>query len=188
MLLESHRTTAELTDHLDVVRASPLTEGRLDFLLCRPAEGERVVLREGQLDVTRGLLGDDWDTRPCRLTPDRSPHPDMQLNLVNARFSAFLSEDDVVRAGTGDQLHVDLDLSPDNVPPGTRLQVGDEGVLLEVTAVPHRGCAKFMRRYGEDVMRFVNGPTGRALNLRGVNAKVLWGGTVRVGDRVTRLG
>ena len=187
MLLDAPRTTAELTDHLDVVRASPLVDGRLDFLLCRPSEGEREVLAQARLDEVQGLLGDDWVTRPCRLTPDRSPHPDMQLNLINARFSAFLSSDDLLRAGTGDQLHVDLDLSPDNTPPGTRLRVGDDAVI-EVTAVPHRGCAKFLRRYGEDVMRFVNGPTGRALNLRGVNAKVVTGGVVRVDDPVTRLG
>jgi hypothetical protein len=187
MLLDAHRTMAELVAHLDVVRASPLVEGSLDFLLARPAEAERVVLTEARLDVTQGLEGDDWVTRPCRITPDRSPHPDMQLNIMNARLSAFLSEDAVVRAGTGDQLHVDLDLSPDNTPPGTRLRVGDDAVV-EVTAVPHRGCAKFMRRYGEDVMRFVNGRTGRELNLRGVNAKVVTSGTVRAGDRVTRLG
>lgn len=177
----------ELLAHLDVVRASPLAEGRLDFLLRRPAEGEREVLRAAELDVARGLVGDDWETRPCRLTPDRAPHPDMQLNIVNARFSAFLSDDVLVRAGTGDQLHVDLDLSPDNVPPGTRLSIGDDA-LVEVTAVPHRGCAKFVRRYGSDAMRIVNDPVGRALNLRGVCARVLWGGTVRLGDRVARLG
>jgi hypothetical protein len=187
MLIDAHRTTAELTAHVDEVRASPLVDGRLDFLLCRPSEGEREVLAQARLDETQGLVGDDWVTRPCRLTPDRSPHPDMQLNLVNARFSAFLSADPLVRAGTGDQLHVDLDLSPANVPPGTRLLIGDDAVI-EVTAVPHRGCAKFLRRYGEDVMRFVNGPSGRELNLRGINAKVVTGGDVRIGDRVTRLG
>ena len=187
MLLAGHRTTDELTAHLDVLRASPLVDGRLDLLLRRPAEGERELLTEAHLDEVQGLVGDDWVTRPCRLTPDRSPHPDMQLNLVNARFSAFLSSDPVVRAGTGDQLHVDLHLSPGNVPPGTRLRIGDDA-LVEVTAVPHRGCVKFLRRYGEDVMRFVNGPTGRALNLRGVNARVVTGGVVRVGDTVTRLG
>ncbi|HET6693019.1 MAG TPA: hypothetical protein VFG97_01830 [Pedococcus sp.] len=188
MLLAPPRSMEELLAHLDEVRASPLIDGRLDFLLSRPAEGEREVLTHAELDVSRGLVGDDWETRPCRLTPDKSPHPDMQLNIVNARFSAFLAEDPLLRAGTGDQLHVDLDLSPDNLPPGTRLSIGDDGALVEVTAVPHRGCAKFVRRYGGDAMRIVNDPVGRALNLRGVCARVVWGGTVRLGDRVTRLG
>ena len=86
----------------------------------------------------------------------------------------------------GDQLFVDLDLSPANLPPGTRLAIG--GAVIEVTDQPHTGCAKFVARFGAEAMRFVNGRAGRAMRLRGLNARVVRAGTVRPGDavRVTR--
>ncbi len=183
----AHRSTAELEAHLPLLRRSPSEVGRVDFLLRRPSPGEREVLAEAMLDSRAGLVGDDWLTRGSRRTPDGSAHPEMQLNLINARMSALLSEDPLLRAGTGDQLHLDLDLSGANLPAGSRLQVGDEGAVVEVTAIPHRGCAKFLRRYGEDAMRFVNSRVGRELNLRGANASVVAPGRIRVGDVVRRL-
>jgi len=85
----------------------------------------------------------------------------------------------------GDQLYVDLDLSLDNLPAGTRLQIGD--AVLEVTALPHTGCAKFSARFGSDAARWVNTPSGRELNLRGINARVVTPGQVRRGDAIRKL-
>jgi len=56
-----------------------------------------------------------------------------------------------------------------------------------VTARPHTGCDKFVSRFGRDAMRFVNSPIGRALRLRGLNARVVQGGTVRAGDAVHKV-
>ena len=89
------------------------------------------------------------------------------------------------RALAGDQLHLDLDLSLANLPPGTRLALGS--AVIEVTAKPHLGCAKFVDRFGRDAMRFVNSPVGRELRLRGLNARVVVAGTVRPGDEVRKL-
>lgn len=80
---------------------------------------------------------------------------------------------------------LDLDLSADNLPAGTRLAVGS--AVIEVTAIPHTGCKKFVSRFGMDAMKFVNSPVGRALNLRGINAKVVRSGEIRVGDVVKKL-
>jgi MOSC domain-containing protein YiiM len=80
----------------------------------------------------------------------------------------------------GDQLYVDLDVSYENLPAGTRLSIGS--AVIEVTAEPHTGCGKFARRFGVDALKFVNSKDGRALNLRGVNAKVIVGGIVRLFD------
>src|SRR5690606_22235095 len=85
----------------------------------------------------------------------------------------------------GDQLYVDLDLSDDNLPPGTRLAIGS--AVLEVSPAPHRGCKKFMARFGLDALRFVNSEQGYALHLRGINATVAQSGVVRAGDLVTKL-
>ncbi len=85
----------------------------------------------------------------------------------------------------GDQLYIDLALGPQNLPPGTRLQLGT--AVIEVTDQPHRGCAKFAARFGRDALRFVNSPTGIELSLRGINARVVVEGTVSRGDAVTVL-
>lgn len=181
-----HRTTEELLAGLDDVRAAPTEGGTVELIVRRPAVGEREVLTEGELDLRVGLVGDTWDARASKRTPDGSPHPEMQLNLIGARFSHLISDDLDHRALAGDQLHLDLDMSEANLPPGTRLALGT--ALIEITAEPHRGCAKFAERFGGDAMRLVNSPEGRSLHLRGVNAKVVTPGVVRRGDAVTKLG
>jgi len=179
-----HLTTAALEAGLAHIYQSPPDLGRVDLIVRRPAIGEREVLSAGTLDETVGLLGDTWNCRPSTRTADRSPHPEMQLNIMNSRVVALVAGGADRWPLAGDQLYVDLDISEANLPPGTRLEVG--GAVIEVTAQPHLGCAKFTARFGRDAMRFVNTPEGRALRLRGLNAKVVAGGTVRPGDVVRK--
>jgi hypothetical protein len=180
-----HLGTDELTAALDALRAAPADGGRVELVVRRPATGEREVLREGTLDLVEGLVGDNWSTRGSRQTPDGSAHPDMQLNVIGARLSGLVAVDPDRRALAGDQLHVDLDLSEANLPAGTRLALGT--AVIEVTAQPHTGCAKFVERFGRDAMRFVNSPVGRELRLRGLNARVVVPGTVRPGDEIWKV-
>lgn len=173
-----HRTTAQLEAALDEIRQAPKQQGVVELIVRRPAENEREVLDEGVLDLDEGLVGDSWRNSPKR-------KPEMQLNLMNARVIALLADVPEQKAMAGDQFYIDLDLSLENLPPGTRLSIGTG--VIEVTAVPHRGCAKFRKRYGQDAERFVNSTIGKQLNLRGINAKIIQGGVVRTGDAVTRL-
>lgn len=170
---------------IDAVRASPSEIGRLELVVRRPAVGERETLAEGVLDINEGLVGDSWRLRPSTRTPDRSPHPEMQLNLMNSRAAALLCGDKDLWPLAGDQLFVDFDLSVSALVPGTRLRIGV--AVIEVTAQPHRGCGKFADRFGRDALRLVNSTDGRALNLRGINAKVVTGGVIRPGDPIERL-
>lgn len=176
----AHRNAAELELALPEVRASPADDGRVELIVRRPAVDEREVLEVAVLDVGQGVTGDSWISRSSRRTPDGAPHPDMQLNIMNARVAALVAVDLERRALAGDQLYIDLDLSPGNLPPGTRLALGS--AVIEITDQPHRGCAKFAARFGQEALRFVNSAAGRELNLRGVNAKVVVGGEVRRGD------
>lgn len=177
-----HRTAEELEAGLGHVRMSPAHSGTVELIACRPAEGEREILDVAQLDRRLGLVGDNWSMRGSIRTPDGSPDPDAQLNLMNARAAALIAGPRQRWALAGDQLYVDLDLSEVSLPAGTRLEVG--GAVIEVTSKPHRGCAKFARRFGADALRFVNSEVGVALNLRGRNARVVAPGTVRRGDPV----
>lgn len=165
--------------------ASPKDDGVLDLIVCRPAIGQREVLATGILDTREGLVGDNWATRGSSKTPDKTSHPEMQVNVMNSRVIQLIAQDRERWQLAGDQLFIDLDLSDGNLPPGTRLSIGS--AIIEVTPMPHTGCAKFVERFGVDAMKFVNSPVGRELCLRGINARVMRNGVVRVGDRARKL-
>ncbi len=170
---------------LDEILRSPTSEGTVELIVRRPAVDEREVLAEGVLDVEEGLVGDAWRTRGSSSTEDGSAHPERQLTLMNSRVIALLAGDRERWALAGDQLYVDLDLGPANLPPGTRLEVGS--AVIEVTEELHTGCAKFTERFGSAAIRFVNSRDGRAHRLRGMYARVVEPGTVRPGDPIRKL-
>ncbi len=174
----THHTRVELEAGLDDIRSSPTDAGTLDLIVRRPAVGEREMLDEGVLDPRRASWATRGRTAPSKRTADGGPHPEMQLNVMNARAALLAAAGDPERRSlAGDQLYLDLDISHENLPPGTQLEIGQ--AVIEVTAEPHNGCAKFAERFGQDAARFFNSPDGKALRLRGLNAKVVVPGTIR---------
>jgi hypothetical protein len=175
----------ELEAGLADVRLSPADSGVLAMIVRRPDIDAREVLDRGDLSLEEGLVGDTWITRGNRRTEDGSPHPDMQLNVINSRLAALIAGSMDRWSLAGDQLYVDLDLSDENLPAGTQVAIGE--CVIEVTDQPHTGCKKFSSRFGVDALRFVNSEIGKKLRLRGINAKVVVAGTIRSGDTVRRL-
>ena len=174
-------TAVELEAGLAEISRSPEDHGVLEMIVRRPQVGEREILQEGQLNVAEGLAGDNWRSRGS----GRTPNPDVQLTLMNTRVAALVAQDKSRWHLAGDQLFVDLDLSADNLPAGTRLSIGS--AVIEVTAVPHTGCAKFVERFGLDAMKFVNADEHRAKRMRGINTRVVQPGVIRVGDTAHKL-
>jgi hypothetical protein len=181
----THLTLDELHAGLPDIDRAPRDEGVLRLIVRRPAVGEREVLDEGRLDVHVGLVGDNWQTRGSNRTADGTAHPDMQLNIMSSRAIDLVAGRRDRWHLAGDQLFIDLDLSEANLPPGTRLALGS--AVIEVTPEPHTGCQKFVKRFGLDAMKFVNSPVGRQRRLRGLNAKVIRPGVIRVGDAVRKV-
>ena len=181
----THRTPEELEASLAHVRDAPSDGGELQLIVRRPREDEREILDEGDLDLEVGLVGDDWLARGDPSQEDGRAHPLAQVTIMNSRVLEVMAGPVDRWPLAGDQLYVDLDLSEENLPAGTRLSMGE--ALLEVSAKPHTGCSKFTQRFGLAAMRWVNSETGMRLRLRGINTRVLKPGTIRVGDRVSKV-
>jgi MOSC domain-containing protein YiiM len=166
------------------IAASPRDRGTLQGLVRRPARDRREILTEVELNTVEGVAGDDWLTRGSSRTPDGSSNPDSQVTLMSVRVLAAIEPDESRWHLSGDQLLVDFDLSLENLPIGTHFLVGD--AQLVVSEDPHTGCSKFSGRFGSDALRWVNGPEGREGRYRGMNARVVRGGVVRIGDDVRK--
>ena len=180
-----HLDKTELQAGLSRIHESPADNGTLEAIVIRPAEGKRVELDSCEMSLQSGMHGDHW-AKGCWMSTDTGePHPDVQICIMNSRCIDLIATERGRWALAGDNLFVDMDLRPQNLPAGTRLAIGS--ALLEITDTPHNGCAKFVERFGQAAVVFVNGPEGKAQRLRGVYARVVRNGEVAVGESITKV-
>lgn len=175
----------ELEAGLDVIRQSPSDQGILKMIVRRPKVDDREAVNEAELTLEDGLVGDTWKVRGSKATADGSANIQAQITVINMRAIAIMAQDEARWSLAGDQLFVDFDLSETNLPAGTRFAIGS--TILEVSATPHTGCAKFSQRFGADALKFVNSPNGKQLRARGINTRVIQAGTICVGDVVKKI-
>lgn len=152
----------------------PLTEGRLTRIVRRLEGGQRETLTHTRLTRAEGVPGDAWGRADDR-------DPTAQITVMEAAVAAMIANGQSEEL-FGDQLFVTLELASGTVPVGSRIRIGT--ALLEVTPLPHNGCAKFRARFGGDALKFVSMQALRSLNLRGVYMQVIEDGEVRVDDAV----
>jgi len=179
-------TTAAIEAGLPHVLAAPKDAGALAAIFIRPASGTRGDLPSVNISRAGGVAGDRWVNGCWVSLDDGSPHPDLQVSVMNARFLALIAQDRARWALAGDNLVIDMDLTPENLPSGTRLAIG--AAVIEISDYPHFPCADFAERYGRDATVYVARGRGRELRLRGRHARVVTDGRVNVGDKVVRVG
>jgi MOSC domain-containing protein YiiM len=155
------------------------------MIVRRPSVDERDVLEAGELDTEQGLVGDTWNVRLNKHSIDGLANVNKQITIMNVRSIALLAQSEERWPLAGDQLYVDMDLSDDNIPPGTQLAIGS--AIVQVSPDPHSGCNKFSSRFGVEAMKFVNSPEGKRLHLRGINTRVIQAGSIQVGDTVRKV-
>jgi len=180
-----HLDTAELEAGLPHILEAPSDEGILEGIVVRPAAGERLEPESVAISAKGGLEGDHWAKGCWKSLEDGSPDPDVQICIMGARCIALVAQERSNWAPAGDNLFLDMDLTPANLPPGQRLKIGS--AVIEITAVPHNGCTSFIERYGRDACLFVNSGQGRKLKLRGIYARVVEDGVISVGDKAVKL-
>jgi hypothetical protein len=183
--INQYKALVELEACLPDILASPKSAGRVAMIVCRPRADDRKMLDRCELTISDGLLGDNWKQRGQWRAPDKPANIDTQLTLMNLRAIKAIAGDQTQWPLAGDQFFVDMDLSRENLPPGTRLTIGT--AEIEVTAEPHLGCRKFSDRFGRDAVMFVNSDQGKRINLRGINAKIVRPGSVFLGDKISRV-
>jgi len=155
----------------------PKDTGALALIVARGNEEQRETPPRAVLTPEGGVPGDAW-------ARGASPKLDAQITVMRVDAARLMANGQPL-ALFGDNLLVDLDLSFDNLPTGSRLSLGT--ALLEVTPEPHNGCAKFKRRFGDGALRLTADPRYRPLRLRGIYVKVIAAGEVALGDSIQVL-
>ena len=175
------RTFDELESLWSAMLPQPRDRGSVRLLTIRREPSVHETPVSVAMTVEGGLEGDRWAAG----WRERDPERHAQVTLMNASVTELVAAGRQPLHEAGDNILVDFDISVDNLPAGTRLRVGE--ALLEISEVPHTGCSKFAARFGQDALRWANWRHWRERRLRGVNARVVEGGTVRVGDPIERL-
>lgn len=176
----------QLSSMLDQVLSGPKDNGTLDLIVMRPETERRVVPASITVRKAEGVPGDHWITGSGYALDDGTGDPDAQICIMMSRCIRAIAGDKEFWPPAGDNFFIDMDLTPENMPPGTRFAIGSAEFV--VTKLKHNGCQSFIDRYGRDACLFVNTGVGKKLRLRGIYARVTKEGTVSTGDRVWKLG
>jgi MOSC domain len=171
------RALEDLERMLETLPQAPMDHGRVGLVVMKGHGGRRETPDRILLNPIANVPGDAGHDL-------EDSDGETQLTIMQLDVAELIANGQPLPL-FGDNLFLDLDLSTDNLPPGSRVRVG--GAILEVTPLPHNGCRKFRGRFGDNALRFVSKTGLRHRNLRGIYMRVLEGGEVEPGDRVEVL-
>jgi MOSC domain-containing protein YiiM len=165
---------ADLEHRLVALQRPPAAKGRVTLVVRKGPGGVRETPERTIVTPEAGVPGDAWGRDPDR-------EPDAQLAVMQRDVAELIANGQPLTL-FGDNLFFDLDLSRDNLPPGSRVRAGK--ATLEVSPEPHNGCRKFRARFGDAALRFVSRRDLRPRNLRGIYMRVVEAGEIGPGDDV----
>jgi hypothetical protein len=171
-----HLDRRGLLDALEQLPAAPLDAGKVDLMVARGDQGERILHRHAIL-TSGGMPGDRWSS-------SSKYGPEFQLATTRTDFARVVANGQPLELH-GDNLFLTLDLSTRNLPTGSLLRVGE--ALLRVTPQAHNGCKKWVQRFGLACMKFNLEPEYQEHHLRGIYLQVVEPGRVALDDRVVVL-
>jgi len=184
-IMAEYRSIDNPEKALEHIRNSPSDSAMLEMIVVRPQKNERITPESCSIGLRHGLMGDHWAKGCWKSLPDGSPDPDVQVAIMNSRCLDLITTSRSQWPQAGDNLIVDLDLSVSNLAPGDQLAVGS--AVLQITGVPHTGCDKFKERFGIDALQFISTKEGKQLRLRGIYAKIVRDGEIKVGDSIRKI-
>ena len=149
-------------------------KGVVALAVIRVGGGEHECPEKVTLSSVDGIIGDRWNRV-------KDPDGEAMVTLMMSPVAKTVVGDKPLHL-PGDNFLVTLELTEDALPVGTRLRIGS--AVLEVSQMPHTGCAKFSERFGSEALRWINRPDNRKRRLRGVNCKIVEDGEAGVGDTV----
>ena len=152
----------------------PEDRGTVGLIVARGPSETRTTPGSVDLCIGQPLPGDRWSQA-------KDPECLSQLTAMELSVARTIANGQPLSL-FGDNLLLDLALDERNLPPGSRLRVGE--ALLEVTPEPHTGCKKYRRRFGLDALKWISEKSRRGQRLRGVHLRVVEPGRVGVGDPV----
>lgn len=182
VILSTYEPSRPSVDELELRWAasrSAQRTGSVATLVARVGKGKHATPARVELTPEGGVDGDRWRS-------GEAPDPDAMVTLIDRRVAEVLVDGDPERLHVpGDNIVVDLDLDEASLPVGARLRVGSAEAV--VTPKPHRGCAKFRARLGDQALRWISAKEHEGRRLRGVYVRVVTPGVVAIGDRVARV-
>jgi MOSC domain-containing protein YiiM len=179
------RSLDDLRELLPSILSAPKDNGTLEMIIMRPDHNQRVVPDSVDVRAVDGVSGDHWISGSGYALEDGTGDPNAQICMMMASCIRAIAGDKASWPPAGDNLFIDMDLTPSNLPPGTRFAIGSAEFV--VTELLHNGCQSFIDRYGRDACVFVNTGEGKKHRLRGIYARVIRDGTISVGDKVKKL-
>ena len=172
-----YRALKNLERGLEALPPAPTNQGQVYLVVMKGQGGQRQTPMQVLLAPAAKIPGDDGHDK-------EDSDGDKQLTIMQRDVADLIANGQPLPL-FGDNLFLDLDLSTENLPPGSRVRVGK--AILQVTPQPHNGCSKFRGRFGDNALRFVSKKELRHRNLRGIYMRVIEGGEVCPGDRVEVL-